>query len=280
MRSGRSWVKRPSQAVSKQMQSKLISSILEFLARTGVPEGAIRETFEKGLTSSRRFRTNGTSRLTLDGSYLPNGDISADLLRLWHRDSRFISAKDARPRPLHVSKGRHSLRSLIRSLNQQADATAVLHFMKSAGLIRQNHDGRFLPSSDAGTITRLDPFVAEHLARSVVRLFGTVRRNTSLSSETTPLIERYAYVSDLSQSEGEAFAEFSKSQGLAYLRAVDDWMEQRRIRKAKNSSARKRGIVAGVQIVAYLGDGADGNAQEPGSQKRRRGSEGTDQSQQ
>lgn len=273
-------MKRRSQAVSKQMQFRLISSILEFLARIGVPESAIRDAFERGLTGSRKFRAAGRGRLIQDGSYLPNGDISADLLRLWHRDSRLLSPKDASPRPLHLARGRHSLRSLVRTLDSKADAAAVLDFMKSANLIRRTRDGRYLPTSDAGTITRLDPFVAEHLARSVVRLFGTVRRNTNLSGSATPLIERYAYVYDLNKAESAAFAEFTKSQGLAYLSAVDDWMEQRRVRKSKiGSRGAVQGVVAGVQVVAYLGDGTDGNVQERGNQKRRGGSVGTDQSQ-
>jgi hypothetical protein len=74
-----------------------------------------------------------------------------------------------------------------------------------------------------------------------------------------PLIERYAYVPDLSASEAVAFANFSRRQGMAYLEAVDDWLEQRRAKrllKRKNVRTSK-GVAAGVHLFAYLGDDGD-----------------------
>jgi hypothetical protein len=240
--------------MSKQMQLKLLGTVVEFMARNGVTESAIRDSFNRGLANSRKLR-QGAGSPYLDGSYMENSDVSADVLRLWHRDGRYIDDVDAKPRPLHPWRGRNSVRSLIHSINPNADARAVLAFMKSACLLRKSNDGRVLPATEGGTITQDDSFVVEHLVRSITRLFGTMRRNTSAAGRLHPLIERYAYVSDFNPSDSKAFAEFTSTQGLSYLQAVDDWMEQRRLHRVRTPKPSKgRGLVAGVQIVAYLGD--------------------------
>lgn len=261
--------------MSRQLQYKMLSATLEIMAGVGIPEASIRAAFERALVRSRGFRSQG-ARTWSDGSYLPIGDVSADLLRLWHRDSRCIRIDDALPRPLFVSKGRPSLRSLIRGLDQEVNVSAVLSFMRENRLIRRTPDGRYVPTADATTITNSDPVIGEHLARSVVRLLSTVRRNTDPRQMVPPLIERYAYVSNLNPQDAAAFAEFTKEQGLTYLKAVDDWMEQRRTPK-RGGNRTGAGVVAGVQVIAYLGDAI--GQQMPPSSRRARGTEGTDTAQ-
>lgn len=58
---------------------------------------------------------------------------------------------------------------------------------------------------------------------------------------------------DLDLAERTAFAEFTRIQGMAYLQSVDDWLQQRRVRR-KVKLQRKRGVAASVHLVAYLGD--------------------------
>lgn len=259
--------------MSTELQFKMLSAALEIMASAGVSEPAMRSAFERALLRSRSFRATGAGHWQ-DGSYLSNGDISADLLRLWHRDGRCISDDDALPLALHVSRGRTSLRALVKGLDPKANVSTILAFLKSNGLVRRLSDGRYKPTADAATITQADPVIGEHLARSVVRLLSTVRRNTAVSRESPALIERYAYVSNLRPDAIEGFADFTKSQGLAYLKAVDDWMEQRRIQKSTKTRKSKRGVVAGVQVIAYLGDRVDGR--ETPVSNRSKGTDGTD----
>lgn len=242
-------------AMSKELQRKLLGTVVEFMVRAGASEAAINEAFRMGLENSRdRLRDCGEEYQ--DGSYLQNGDVSADLLRAWHRESRLISGFDASPRPLHLKKGRNSIRALILSLHKKADVESIIRFLKDAKLIVRLSDGRYVPAEEAGAITQDDSFVVEHLVKSVTRLFCTMRRNTSRTGRREPLIERYAYVSDLDPGDRKAFAEFTRDQGVAYLQAVDDWMEQRRLRRVRKvGRQKKQGVVAGVQVVAYLGDG-------------------------
>lgn len=265
-------------SVAKEQRELLLKSIVELMARAGDGEGAIKRAFEEGLLASQAACASRHRQLR-DASYSQNGDVSADILRIWHRDGRYLKEDDGTPRPLPLSKGKDSVHSLIRELNPKANASEVMKFMLAANLVRKCANGRYLPTEEAGAIVRDDLFVVEHLTRSIIRLLSTVHRNTFGGQASRPLVERYAYVSDLSTSECEAFAEFTKSQGLSYLQAVDDWMEQRRVRRAsKSKRSREPGVVAGVQIVAYLGDGHGAGGRMLGEGKSSRGSEGTDAS--
>lgn len=268
---------KASKAMSKDLQQKLFGTVVEFMTRAGVSESAIEEAFRRGFRRAKELRS-GRLHEYQDGSYLQNGDVSADLLRAWHRESRLISDVDATPRPLHLRKGKSSIRALILKLHKAADVESVIAFLKSAQLITRTSNGRYLPTDEAGTITQDDSFVVEHLVKSVIRLFGTMRRNTSPVGRKEPLIERYAYVSDLNPVDRKSFAQFTRAQGVAYLQAVDDWMEQRRVGRARGAvRSGKRGIVAGVQIVAYLGDGleiASGTASGIGRQRNITGASG------
>src|SRR5688572_25875424 len=126
---------KQSQTMSKLLQLKLLGSVLEFLARVGVPESAIRDSFERGLFRSRSFRVNQVSS-NVDGRYQRNGDVSAHLLRLWHRDARLIDGKKFNPRSLPLSRGKNSLRALIVKLDPEANPMEVLKEMRAVGLIR------------------------------------------------------------------------------------------------------------------------------------------------
>jgi hypothetical protein len=248
---------KTGKVMSKELQRKLLGTVVEFMVQAGVSEVAIEDAFRRGIETSRE-RRRGDGKEYQDGSYLENGDVSADLLRAWHREGRLISDFDALPRPLHLRKGRSSIRTLILGLHKNADVESIIQFLIGAKLITRVADGRYLPTEEAGAINQDDSFVVEHLVKSVTRLFCTMRRNTSRTGRREPLIERYAYVSDLNPSDRKAFADFTRDQGMAYLQAVDDWLEQRRIRRVRVADrAAKKGVVAGVQVVAYLGDGCE-----------------------
>ena len=165
-----------------------------------------------------------------DASRVGNGDVSAEVMRIWHRDSRFLD-RDANPRPLQLNRGANSLTALVRRLDPSGDALKSIGVMRAVGVIRRTSDGRYIPTAESVKIDHLHPLAIEHIAKSVVRLVSTVCRNTDPHRKAIPLIERYAYAPDMSREEAKAFAEFTRNQGMAYLEAVDDWLEQRRVKK-------------------------------------------------
>lgn len=248
--------------MSAQMRLKLLSSVLELMVTAGVSEKAIRSSFERGLIQSRRLRPEGRARRS-DGLYQARGDASALLLRTWFRDARLVDDQTCNPRPLHPSRGRQNLHALIKSLDSSADPREVIREMRSADLIRKTASGKYLPTKNAMIIPSLHPWTIEHAVRSITRLVSTVNRNARRESGSPPLLERYSYVPDLDPSQGLTFAEFSQSQGQAFLEVLDDWLEQRRIRKTSSKKRSGVGLPAGVHIIAYLGEDAKANVRAP-----------------
>jgi hypothetical protein len=239
------------------LQLKLLRSILEFMSRSGLSDGAIRDAFGTCLEDLEKGKRSAMALPTREGKYVGNGNVSAELIRLWTRDGRYIDG-DARPKPLPLSTGRNNLVSLVAKLDPTADPQSVIESMRSVGLLRRLPSGKYIPTAESVTIDRLHPLAVEHVAKSLIRLVTTVCRNTDPKRQAIPLIERYAYVPDLSEAEAKAFAEFTRTQGMAYLESVDDWLEQRRVRRQPLKKKRNDGIgiTAGVHLVAYLGDGA------------------------
>jgi hypothetical protein len=245
-------------ALPLRLRLEMLGSVLEFMRRAGTSESAIRESFERSLNGLAAKASGRNSRRT-DELGIGNENISAELLRIWHRDSRYIDS-DAKPRPLFLTRGRHNLSATIARLDPTADAARILSDMRAVKLIRKTSNGRYLPTSEAAIVGRLHPLATDHIAKLVIRLVSTVSRNVDPAAESLPLIERHAYAPDLNFSEREAFAEFTRLQGMAYLESVDSWLEQRRVRRIDSGVRRNaKGIAASVHLFAYLGDGDTGS---------------------
>lgn len=236
------------------LMKRLVQSVLDFLLKSGMSPSEIGsilsecQLLEKGSKSKSRQAHQDTHRVG-------NGDVSAEVMRIWHRDSRFLD-REANPRPLQLNRGSSSLVALVRRLDPSGDPTSSIKVMRAVGLIRRMSDGRYVPTAESVKIDHLHPLAIEHIAKSVVRLVTTVCRNTDQRRQAMPLIERYAYAPDMSRKEAAAFAEFTRRQGMVYLEAVDDWLEQRRIKTKAAARGRrsKSSVAAGVHLFAYMDD--------------------------
>ena len=186
-------------------------------------------------------------------------DIGSDtaagaVLRAWHRDKSYID-EEARPIPLKMTGKHRGLAALMRRQDPQCDVQTLTKGMLAVGLIRRKRDGSYVPMTESATIRQLHPLLIDHVAKSVMRLVETVYRNTDPLTATTPMIERYAHVPDLDSADAEDFAAFAQQQGAAYLEAIDDWLETRRVKSKSGKQRHSTGkIAAGVHLVAYLGD--------------------------
>lgn len=241
--------KRP---FARKLQTSFLSSVIEFMVRVGVSEREIRASFELGVIRARRLACPASSEC-VDAQYRADGDASAYLLRLWNRDERLVDPVTLAPRPLPLLRGKNNLRSLIASLDSGVDPLRVLNAMKGARLIRRVSSGRYVPTDDGAIFSSLHPWAIEHTAKSVIRLVNTVYRNAGGSAEQPRLLERYSYVPDLDPSNRRAFAEFSRTQGLNYLQAIDDWLERKRVHKSRRATrSAAKGVAAGVHLITYL----------------------------
>ena len=216
-------------------------------------------------------RVPNPKKATKEPHRVGNGNVSAEVMRIWHRDSKFLD-REANPRPLQLNRGSHSLVRLIKRLDPPGDAMKSIGVMRAVGLIRRLSDGRYVPTAESVKIDYLHPLAIEHIAKSVVRLVHTVCRNTDPGRQSIPLIERYAYAPDMSRREAEAFAEFTRNQGMVYLEAVDDWLEQRRIKDRRHSARLPKGesVAAGVHLFAYVDDAESPSSAMPSVANKRR----------
>lgn len=236
------------------LMKKLVLSVIGFLVRSGMSAAEVKSILSECL-SQEGLATTFSKSTAADAQQVGNGDVSAEVMRIWHRDSRFLD-QEANPRPLQLNRGANSLIGLVKKLDPSGDAMHSVGVMRSVGLIRRQPDGRYVPTAESVKIDHLHPLAIEHIAKSVVRLVATVCRNTDPRRRAMPLVERYAYAPDMSRKEALAFAEFTRNQGMAYLESVDDWLEQRRIKSRSSLSRRSKSesVAAGVHLFAYIDD--------------------------
>jgi hypothetical protein len=173
----------------------------------------------------------------------------ARVLRTWHLETRYLT--DAgQPKPLKFG-GANGLGSLIRNHFPQQMIRVVLETMQRNGLVRLRKTGYWIPTSRYAKTPRPTVELLSHFAEGVSRLAETVGRNTKTRRKGDLLLEKAAQVSDLPRTEAKEFRKFAQTQGMAFLTAIDDWLETR-----SHIKHRRRAEVcnAGVFAFAFIDD--------------------------
>lgn len=247
---------RNEKELQRQLLCHLLSSVLYFMKQSGMSVRQVEAALAESV-GRIKVASNPSEWLRRSAPRLGDETVESAVLRLWHRVPRYINA-EADPIPLRLYGRVPSVESLVRMQGIAMDPRLVIKGLRSAGLIRSAGRGRYLPCADTATIGHLHPISVEHVAKSVMRMLGTVLRNTDKRRSRSPLLERSARVPDLDLASAREFAKFTRRQGLAYLQAVDDWLEARRVNAKKGGSgSRKRSIGAGVHLYAYMGNDSD-----------------------
>jgi hypothetical protein len=244
---------KSTSSVPPALLHSLLSSVVQFMSTSGVETGRIERSFRasmRAVTAQHRATADRNPTSINIGS----DSVAGAVLRAWHRDAAYVD-EGAQPRPLRLAGRSPSLTALVRRQDAKCDVSSLIRDLLTVGLVRKARNGRYLPTAESATIGQLHPLAVEHVAKSVARLLETVRRNTDSALSCTPLIERYAHVPDLDPSDAKEFAAFAQQQGAAYLEAIDDWLETRRVQSVAGKKRRSRTkVAAGVHLVAYLGD--------------------------
>jgi hypothetical protein len=173
----------------------------------------------------------------------------ARVLRTWHLETRFLTASGG-PRPLKLL-GTNGLESLIRIHFPKPMITLVLTTMRQNGLIRLRKTGHWVPTSRYARTPKPTIELLSHFAEGVSRLAETVGRNTASRRKGELLLEKAAQVSDLPRKEAKAFQKYAQTQGMAFLTAMDDWLESRSHVKPRPS---EDVCSAGVFAFAFIDD--------------------------
>jgi hypothetical protein len=229
--------------------------VIEFMSRCGANVAEIQQSFDDAI---HKHVARQTGTISSDHVlYVRNQNLPAQLLRLWHRNERYLDA-EARPRELSFARGSTNLKNAISQIDSSADARSVLESMQTAGLLKRTARGNYLPTGESAIVDQVHPLLVEHVTKLISRLVSTVSRNIDPTGQALKLIDRHAYTAELSPSERQAFADFTRSHGMAYLQSIDDWLERKRISRssARRSASKKslNGVDAGVYLFAYLGD--------------------------
>ena len=125
--------------------------------------------------------------------------------------------------------------------------------MRSAGFVRRNRSGLYLPKNDSILLHTLTPEMVENLVLSIDRLVATLLHNTSASRRSEDrLIERNALVTDLPKHMLKEFILFSREQGAALVTTMNDWLENRRAGDSGlTSRPTQRTVSAGIHVFAF-----------------------------
>ena len=173
----------------------------------------------------------------------------ASVLRMWHRDTRFLSSEGF-PKHLAVT-GRNSLRTLVSAHYPRSQFEMVIQSLAQAELIRRDKKGRWFPITRHAVFPSLSEDLLAHFSEGVARFIETMTRNVETRDKREVLFERSCKVRRLPVSARQGFREFVNGQALAFLEAVDDWLESR---VDEGRMSRERKCNAGVFAFAFMDD--------------------------
>jgi hypothetical protein len=224
--------------------AEVLASIFEFMLMSGSKKASILETVGRALENAEKVHNDPRSRHQ-------EGLVTAALvLDAWHRNRRYLDA-EAKPKAIPLLGAAPSVEALVRAEQSSVDAAATARRLRSLSLVLRAGKNLYKPADRYAVISKLDPLVQQHVARSSSNLLRTIKNNVSRPQSSHRLIERFAEVPDLPLVCKKEFRQFTKAQGWAFLKTMNDWLESRRARRTPKKSIRT--LRAGVHLYAYFG---------------------------
>jgi hypothetical protein len=173
----------------------------------------------------------------------------ASVLRAWHKETRYLS-NDGRPLPLPLH-GRLGLSRLIGTYYPEANIDLAFNTLKRAALIRRQSRNAWVPTQGHVQISENSQETLDHVSEGVSRFLQTVLNNINSRTKSNLLFEQSCKVHRLPKSRAPAFRRFVRQQAIAFLTAVDDWLEAR-AEAPKQKRTKSQLCAAGVFTFAYL----------------------------
>lgn len=173
----------------------------------------------------------------------------ASILRAWHKETRYL-AIDGHPSPLLLG-GKSGLRSLIGAYYPNSKIGVVFDTLKRAGLVKRHGKDRWVPTEGHVRMATHSQETLDHVSEGVTRFLETVTNNVNARSKRDLLFEQSCKVRRLPASDSGPFRAFVRQQAIAFLTAVDDWLEAR-VENGSHRSSKLRTCSAGVFTFAYI----------------------------
>lgn len=224
---------------NKHLQNAIIR-MLELKLKSGASVLEVRSFLDSCLSrATALYKASGP---------LPNIDLYglAGILRSWHSETEFLGA-DGHPRPLQVGE----LRKLTAIHFAKDEFRPVCARLVASNLIKRHGARSWLPAARYALVPKPTTELLSHMAEGVGRLAETVMRNTETRNREDLLFERGCKVYRLPTAHARGFREYLQKQGMAFLTAVDDWLESRAIRA---NNARVKTCSAGAFAFGYIDD--------------------------
>lgn len=227
---------------ARREYERALTAIFGLLLHCGVRQKAISEMARRACKAAsakaRNCQDSGGDELATLGL----------VLDAWHRDRRYLTAR-GKPRAVPLLGRAPSVEALIQTQGRQLDAVELAHRIQSLRLVEPCFGNRYRPTSDTALVSRYGSTVLQYVARCLMSLLDTVEHNLRSGPNVPPLLERIAEVPTLPVGSLDSFREFSRSQGSAFVRTINDWLETRRVRDPV--TAPQKAVRAGVHLYVY-----------------------------
>jgi hypothetical protein len=223
----------------------LLVSVIDFMIRSGIRNEEVRDIVYGALKKATEKRKPRHTEKISDADLA----VAALALDAWHRNRRYLD-EDAQPKPIRLLGRGPSVEALLRSENACGDATALARRLRSTGLIIRCGANQYKPADRVAVVSDLDPLIQQYVARSSSTLLETIRYNVTRPANVPRLIERFAEIPDLPAKHVRQFRDFTRTQGWALLKTLNDWLESRRAKRSRK--ARGPSVRAGLHLYAYV----------------------------
>ncbi len=170
----------------------------------------------------------------------------AAVLRSWHSEAVFLRP-DGSPRPLQA----RGLRELVAIHFSKDDFPFVYKRLIASNLLKRHGARSWLPAARIAVVPKPTTELLSHMAEGVGRLAETVMRNTQTKRKEDLIFERGCKVFRLPTTHAKGFREYLQKQGMAFVTAVDDWLESRTVRAG---NTKRKTCAAGAFAFGYIDD--------------------------
>jgi hypothetical protein len=239
----------PSRRKSTQLLSEVAQVVCEMMRATGLD----RPTVELELKSAVEI---AFASKDLDARRIANPlSEMASLISRWHVSEKYVDAS-GKPKSLSWHGGRGPLLRLAQEIVGRDRAQGLIENVISRKLIKKTDDGRWRPTSQVVKPKGLDRPQILRTAMMLRRFLRTISYNSKRRYRGDDLLfEVMTRVPRLPTRHLPAFKKFARTQGMTYVRSVDDWLESRGLPKSEGKSRNLR--EAGVIVFAYEEPTAD-----------------------
>ena len=217
--------------------------VCELLRSIGEPRSAVEEELKKALSKAYLKTAQEPAR------ELPPLSAMASLNSRWHIEKPFVD-KNGKPRPLSWNGNRGTLLKLAELVNGKQRARAIVTDLVKRKLLTQTRAGKWLPRAQVLKPRGIDEPQVLRTAVMMQRLLRTIAHNSRLKYRGDELLfEVMTRVPRLPRGHVSDFKKYARAQGMAYVRAVDDWLESRNLPKSSRIGRKSR--EAGVVVFAF-----------------------------